>query len=368
MGWGDFPSLNPYVDFHTGTLLNKLGITDPDDLKRVETAYTNIRLQELERNPIPGSFDLSHLQAIHQHVFQDVYSWAGKLRESFDAVKQEYIGGPAHRFTPSASIAGEANALFSELAKQHHLKGLPRGEFIERAAQLLNGINQIHLFPEGNGRTQRHFLTQLSREAGHPLDLNIATQHRMIEASIAGSKGDHAPMVRLLNEAASPAQVRQLKTAIDFLKQHWGEEKLSNVYLAATVPGQTYTGVLAGRSGTDIMFRDDRNMIVIGHAADVPAGSRSQDRLTFTATDGQALEQQRRGPLEAALPGETAGYEWKHANGQIQSYQHTETHGWLHVDAQSQFYDRQAQPISREAALEQAGHTKSLSNDQGLGL
>jgi len=71
-----------------------------------------------------------------------VYSWVGRLRENFDAVKQEYIGGPAYRFTPSASIAREADALFSELAKQNHLKGLPCEEFVEKAARLLNDINQ----------------------------------------------------------------------------------------------------------------------------------------------------------------------------------------------------------------------------------
>ncbi len=27
-----------------------------------------------------GSFDLAHLRAIHRHLFQDVYDWAGELR------------------------------------------------------------------------------------------------------------------------------------------------------------------------------------------------------------------------------------------------------------------------------------------------
>src|SRR5690606_15090999 len=27
-----------------------------------------------------GSFDLKHLRAIHRHLFQDVYDWAGELR------------------------------------------------------------------------------------------------------------------------------------------------------------------------------------------------------------------------------------------------------------------------------------------------
>jgi len=34
---------------------------------------------------------------------------------------------------------------------------------------------------------------------------------------------------------------------------------------------------------------------------------------------------------------------------------------WLHIDSQSQFYDREAQPITRENALEHAAHELSHS-------
>lgn len=88
-------------------------------------------------------------------------------------------------------------------------------------------------------------------------------------------------------------------------------------------------------------------------------------------------------PIEAALPNETSGYEWKRETGDIQSYQHNQTEGWLHIDLQSHFYDRQVQPITREAALEHAGHipahsvgdsiqmqsrNSSNNNDQGISL
>jgi conjugative relaxase-like TrwC/TraI family protein len=88
-------------------------------------------------------------------------------------------------------------------------------------------------------------------------------------------------------------------------------------------------------------------------------------------------------PIEAALPNETAGYEWKRETGDIESYKHDQTGGWLHIDPQTNFYDREAQPITREAALEHAGHTISQTlnesaqlmpsnsdnrNDQGISL
>jgi len=65
-------------------------------------------------------------------------------------------------------------------------------------------------------------------------------------------------------------------------------------------------------------------------------------------------------PIQTALPNEASDYEWKRETGEVQSYQHNHSGSWLHIDPQGQFYDRQAQPVTREAALEQAG----LSNNQ----
>jgi ATP-dependent exoDNAse (exonuclease V) alpha subunit len=66
-------------------------------------------------------------------------------------------------------------------------------------------------------------------------------------------------------------------------------------------------------------------------------------------------------PIEAALPEETEGYEWKRETGDIESYKHDQTGGWLHVDPLSNFYDREAQPTSRESALERANHSQTHS-------
>jgi conjugative relaxase-like TrwC/TraI family protein len=88
-------------------------------------------------------------------------------------------------------------------------------------------------------------------------------------------------------------------------------------------------------------------------------------------------------PIEAALPKETEGYEWKRETGDIESYKHDQTGGWLHIDPQTNFYDREAQPISRENALEHAAHepfhsvsenavvtsnNADTNNDQGISL
>ncbi|MDR3410942.1 MAG: hypothetical protein P4L87_08385 [Formivibrio sp.] len=72
------------------------------------------------------------------------------------------------------------------------------------------------------------------------------------------------------------------------------------------------------------------------------------------------IEHRHNAPIQTALSNEAPDYEWKRETGEVQSYQQTHAGSWLHIDTQGQFYDRQAQPVTREAALEQDG----LSNHQ----
>jgi fido (protein-threonine AMPylation protein) len=64
----------------TNVLMNKLDIRDYAELQAVERDITFPKITHLITNPIQGTFDLKYLQKIHQFIFEDIYSWAGKLR------------------------------------------------------------------------------------------------------------------------------------------------------------------------------------------------------------------------------------------------------------------------------------------------
>ena len=64
----------------SNVLTNKLNIRDLNRLNEAERKLTQLRLNDLISSPIKGNFDLSHLQKIHQFLFQDLYSWAGEIR------------------------------------------------------------------------------------------------------------------------------------------------------------------------------------------------------------------------------------------------------------------------------------------------
>jgi len=71
---------DPYIDPRTGILRNKAGLATQKKLDGFEAEQTWLRLSQLAANPLPGNFDSAHFQAIHRFIFQDVYDWAGELR------------------------------------------------------------------------------------------------------------------------------------------------------------------------------------------------------------------------------------------------------------------------------------------------
>lgn len=68
---------DPYTYPGSRILRNKLDLRDAVAFDRVERRLVTQRISEGEPR---GDFDLAHLKAIHRHLFQDIYSWAGEVR------------------------------------------------------------------------------------------------------------------------------------------------------------------------------------------------------------------------------------------------------------------------------------------------
>ena len=71
---------DPYADPATGVLRNKLGLSTAGELEAAEREITHAALIFLKESPVPPSYDLGHLCAIHRRIFGDIYDWAGQLR------------------------------------------------------------------------------------------------------------------------------------------------------------------------------------------------------------------------------------------------------------------------------------------------
>ena len=173
----------------TTVLKNIADLRTQAALNRFEAAMTAQRADE----PLPqGRFSASHYRAIHHHLFQDVYRWAGKYRTVRIA-----RGGSA--FCYPENIDREMQLLFQGLARNRHLKARTRKAFVAGATAFLAQLNAIHPFREGNGRSQTTFLVLLADTAGHPLDLDRLKPKAFLKAMIASFAGDEGPLARELS-------------------------------------------------------------------------------------------------------------------------------------------------------------------------
>ncbi len=137
----------------TDVLINKLNITNDEDLFNAERELVSLRTYELNENPLKGSFDFKYLKDIHKYLFQDVYRWAGDIRNC-NIAKQDLFCLTEH-------------------------------------IELFADINALHPFREGNGRSQRIFIKSLAKINGIYLDLTNVSKMDKIVASHESINGDY---------------------------------------------------------------------------------------------------------------------------------------------------------------------------------
>lgn len=180
-------------------LRNLLGIADSAELARVERIVSLQRSVELALHPIPGDFDLAHLQAIHRFLFGDLYEWAGVIRP-FDITKGDTL------FCVAVHIDTYAADIFGRITPHDLLREQSPTDFINTATDLLANLNALHPFREGNGRAQRAFVTQLATETGHDFRWPDNAEQRNKDASIAAMRGDNRALRTLVSEAMHSAE------------------------------------------------------------------------------------------------------------------------------------------------------------------
>ncbi|MEO1476761.1 MAG: Fic family protein, partial [Pseudomonadota bacterium] len=174
-------------------LINKFDIRNAEELQKVERRFTAERAREgFPADAYEQSF--GGLKAIHGHLFQDLYDWAGEPRRYTTG------RGPVPFARPDY-IEPFLDKEFAKLAELDHLRGMPEEKFIMHAAHFVNEINAAHPFVDGNGRTQRHWLRLTAETAGYQLVLKSEDQVRYYEACKVGfNDGDETPMITLLAE------------------------------------------------------------------------------------------------------------------------------------------------------------------------
>ena len=166
----------------TSVLINKFDIRDEGKLNEIEGVISSARSAEWLIAPQAETFDFDHYKAIHRFMFSDLYDWAGTVR-TVDISKKGTL------FTPAADIEEQATRIFGRLRKRTFFRGLPHDAFVEEIVDFYCDSNILHPFREGNGRTQRVFLTQLIRSAGYDISFADMDTDLLMIATIQSAQG-----------------------------------------------------------------------------------------------------------------------------------------------------------------------------------
>ena len=182
-----------YTDPKTGILRNLQDITDADVLLFVESGAVTKRLHELNENPIKIK-EIESLFLIHKHLFQDLYAWAGKKRivEISKDGKQFF---PTTHFDNAFKYINTLISEFKEIPKSN------KENLAKKLAEILDNVNYLHPFREGNGRAQREFLRLLAIEKGLTLNLNPLDNKSVYERYMKGTiESDLRTLTELIYE------------------------------------------------------------------------------------------------------------------------------------------------------------------------
>lgn len=168
-----------YTDPKTGLLKNLQDITDADILLFVESGVVTKRLQELYEKPIKIK-SIDSLFEIHRHLFQDIYAWAGKKRivEISKDGKQFF---PTSHFDNAFRYINQLITDFKKIPREN------KNQLADKLAEILDNVNYLHPFREGNGRTQREFLRLLALEKDLTLNLNPPDNKGVYERYMKGT-------------------------------------------------------------------------------------------------------------------------------------------------------------------------------------
>jgi cell filamentation protein len=182
-----------YTDPKTGILRNLLDISDADVLLFVESGAVTKRLQQLDENQIKMK-GIDTLFEIHKHLFQDIYAWAGKKRNV-------EISKDGKQFFPTTHFDNALRCIDQLIADFKKIPKNDTRQLAEKLAEILDNVNYLHPFREGNGRTQREFLRQLALEKGLILNLNPPDNKSIYDKYMKGTiESDVTTLTELICE------------------------------------------------------------------------------------------------------------------------------------------------------------------------
>ena len=197
---------------------NKLGLADAIELAHKEEYLTKKRAAELYDKNIISDYPVgtfAGLKAIHSYLFQDVYEFAGQLRD-VNIAKGNF------RFAPVLYLTDALKTIDK----------MPQKTFEEIVAKYVE-MNVAHPFREGNGRSMRIWLdTILKKELGQVIDWSLIDKEDYLyamERSPVRSKEIMSLLKKALTDKVNDRQVYMKGIDASYRYEGYGTYKTAEV-------------------------------------------------------------------------------------------------------------------------------------------
>ncbi len=182
-------------DCYEGTtcLINKMDIKDGAVLNKVEEDIVFAKTTELVTKPIVNDFDFEYYKAIHKYLFEELYDWAGTIRKI-------NISKKGTNFVDYKDVESVSQKIFEDLKSKNYFKDFDKDTFIDSMTDFYTTTNLLHPFREGNGRTQRVFISQLIEYCGYDFSFADIDSDDLMIATIQSANGVTTFLHKLFEE------------------------------------------------------------------------------------------------------------------------------------------------------------------------
>lgn len=167
---------DPYVYEDTGTLKNKLGIKDYNELREAEANISFVKLLTVDRDVPCNKFDLEYIKAVHKYILDDIFDWAGEFRTVPMEKPEKILAGDSVRYSYPTEIEPKAVQYLDEI-NRINWNVLDLDAKSMKFTQLIAGLWQVHPFRDGNTRTTITYAFRFAEEHGFPMQRQLLLDH-----------------------------------------------------------------------------------------------------------------------------------------------------------------------------------------------
>ena len=122
------------------------------------------------------AFNIAGLTAVHRRIFDDVFEFAGQIR-NYNITKKEWVLRGDTILYVSAPDIRRAIEYDFEQERAFDYTGLNISQIVRHITNFVSGLWQIHPFGEGNTRTIAVFTIQYLRSMGFDVENNLFANH-----------------------------------------------------------------------------------------------------------------------------------------------------------------------------------------------